>query len=145
MGTVSPLKRPEQAAAPSQSSSLMPAPHAGGAGYRMQYGFADMVRMLGMGSMETRAAIRLMRHLVRLDGLPAPLTPRIVVSTVLKGGDAICKQSRWDAGQVDWWLRQHGPQCGAAQPARAMASVPPAPPAIRERMRLVAQQLGAGL
>lgn len=113
--------------------TTQPLPATGGR--RGEYALADIARPLGLLHKSIRTIIDALRVLAKHDGMPLPRTPRIVSGKPVKGPNSICKDSRWDAGEIDAWLEGRGP----VSPAPALL-----PPAIRKEMQLRAIALGGG-
>ena len=108
------------------------------AGRGGQYALADVARPLGLHHKSIRTIIDTLRALARHSGMPLPRTPRVVSGKPLAGPQVICKDSRWDAGEIDAWLDGRGP----AGPAAAAAPSLPMP--IRAEMAQRALRIGAG-
>jgi hypothetical protein len=124
-----PPARPPEAPATTVASSV---PATGGR--RGEYALADVARPLGLLHRPVRSIVETLRVLARHEGMPLPRSPRIVKGKPLSGPRAICRASRWDAGEFDAWLDGRGP---------AAPSVPLAPP-VRLDMANRAAAIGAG-
>lgn len=138
MATVIPFtahRSPRRHAAPLPPDTK-PLPATAGRGG--QYALADVARPLGLHHKSIRTIIDTLRALARHSGMPLPRTPRVVCGKPLAGPQVICKDSRWDAGEIDAWLDGRGP----AGPAAAVAPCLPTP--IRADMARRALQIGAG-
>lgn len=107
-------------------------------GKRGEYALGDLARSLGLAHKKSiRTIIDTLRALARHSGMPLPRTPRVVRGRPLAGPQVICKDSRWDAGEIDAWLDGRGP-AGPAGAAR-----PPLAAPIRADMADRARRLGA--
>lgn len=103
-----------------------------------RYGLGDMVRLCLIERLTRRSQIEHLRQLTRVDGLPAPISHRMWNGHVLRGADAICAASQWDAAAVDAWAHRPGPA------APALSAVPPIPPGLRASLAQRARALAAG-
>ena len=108
--------------------------HAGPRRYR----FAEMIQRLALVDYSERSQIEHLRQLVRLDGLPAPINPRLRAGGVLRGADAVGRRSWWDAAEVDAWLARPGP---GAPPAPGAIAIPAARGSLHDEMRARAAAL----
>jgi hypothetical protein len=122
-------------AAVAELAASEPLPATGGR--RGEYALADVARPLGMLHLSIRTIIDNLRALAKHDGMPLPRTPRVIKGVPVSGVDMICKQSRWDAGEIDAWLDGRGR--GPAAPTPAMLPTP-----LRQEMAARAVALGAG-
>ena len=103
------------------------------------YRFADVVSRLALGCFSTRVQIEHLRVLVRKDGMPAPVNPRIRGGQVLRGADAVCARSQWDRAQLEAWLDRPGPD------APPMAGqIIAAPQSLRNEMAARAARMAGG-
>lgn len=115
---------PPAAAPVARPARFIPPAHGG-----RRYALRDMARKLAFENLDQRTLIAKLRLLARVDGMPLPLNPRTWGTQVFRDHRAICSQSQWDAGQVDYWLERPGPS------APATSAIPPIPPHARQDMR----------
>lgn len=104
-----------------------------------RYRFAEVVARLAFDCFSPRVQIEHLRTLVRKDGMPAPINPRIYGGRVLRGADAICARSEWDRAQLEAWLHRPGPDAPPVEIAHA-----PAPQSLRDEMAARAARMAGG-
>lgn len=141
MATVTPLFPPS--APPPRVMPAIAASHAGTplpqtGGRRGEYAIADIARELSLLHRSIRTIVDTLRALAKDAGMPLPRTPRVLKGEVVRGPRSICKDSRWDAAEIDAWLDDRPPTA----PAGAARARPLAPP-LRAQMAVRARLLGA--
>ena len=104
-------------------------------GRRGEYALADVARELKLSHFSVRSIIEKLRALAKHAAMPLPRTPRFVLGQPVLGPRAICRASRWDAGEIDAWI-EGGPSGGAP------AAPKPLPRPVADEMARRAEKLG---
>ncbi len=134
MPNVLPFIRDRQEPPARRTALSIPATH----GARGEYAVGDLARVLKLAHFDVRTIIAKLRLLAATRAMPLPRTPRLVRGAEIHGPAAIYRRSRWDAGEIDAWMDDRGPNAPASMPVAGSRVPPPIRMEMAQRARAAA-------
>jgi hypothetical protein len=123
---------------PFASGQSSPAYNGSVAAPRREYGFDDVVKLLGLRHLSARSQVGRLRDLHDQAAMPAPKNPRKWGGLLQHGSARIDRRSVWCALEFDMW--QDGQQ--NPPPTAAAMAAPSLPTSLRAVMRQRANAIG---